>query len=117
MLDGPLVHSRCGNSQHTIGGQTRNRLVDVVAFRQDIFPHEMARDVAVLVLLLLVLALHGDGVLPRGFDGDFVGGELLHVQVDLELVLVEADGRAGVLGRCCSSPWSVVARGSAQEGS
>jgi len=57
----------------------------------------VAGDVAVLVLLLLVLALDGDGVV-HGLDGDLLRGELLHVQVDLELVLVVDDvGDAALL--------------------
>lgn len=44
--------------------------------------HKVARNVAVLVGLLLVPALD-DNVLIGGFDGDLIGRELLDVQNNL----------------------------------
>lgn len=65
--------------------------------RQDVAAHEVAGDVSVLVLLLFMLALDGDSVV-NSLDADLLGLELLHVQVDLELVLVVDDvGHAALL--------------------
>ena len=51
-----------------------------------------------LVLLLLVLALHHYAPVGR-FDGDLLRRELLHIEDDLEPVLVEVERRAGILPR------------------
>jgi hypothetical protein len=99
-LDHPVpflvrFHSRGRNSQHPIRGQLGLHFVNVVPLGQDIPPDEVSRDEPVLVLLLFVLALHGDGIVGH-LHGDFLRLELLHVQIGLEPVLVEADGGAGV---------------------
>lgn len=73
----------CSDGQNAVGGQVRLNLVDVVALWQDILPDEVTGNVAVLVLFLLMFALNLDGVVAFGCYGDFIGREVLDIQVDL----------------------------------
>lgn len=78
-------------------------------------PDEVPRDVSVIVLLFFVFSFDDD-VVARQFHRDFVRGELLNVQIYLELVLVGANRRSDVLG--CSdasiAPWAIVHRASVE---
>lgn len=57
---------------------------------------ELAGDISVLVLLLLVLSLHDDELVGH-LDGDLGWRELLHIQNDLELLAVDVEGGTGLL--------------------
>jgi len=112
-----LVNTRSGDAQHPIRRQIRHHIINIVAFGQDVSANEMAGDEAVVVLLLLVFALDSNGVVASHFDSNFLGGELLHVQVHFESILVGYDRRAGVSLGGSGAPGPVVARGASHDGS
>lgn len=64
---------------------------------QHVLPHKLPRHKAVLVGSLLVLPLDDDGVVAGSLYRNLVRGELLHVDVHLELVGVELDLGRGPL--------------------
>lgn len=87
------------DAEHAVRGEFALDLVLVGALWQDVAPRKLPRHESVLVLLLFVFALDHDGVV-HGLDRDLLGLELLHVQVDLEFVLVVDDvGDAALLAR------------------
>ncbi|XP_060651475.1 uncharacterized protein LOC132788162 [Drosophila nasuta] len=73
---------------------------------------ELTGDKAMLVLLLLMLALDNDKSV-RNLDGNLVGGELLHIQNNLEFLAINVQRGARLLllqavGR--SLPWTQITR-------
>lgn len=84
--------SRSRDGQDTIGRQTGSHMTDIVPFGQYIAAHELARDVAVSVLPIVVFTLDGDASVIGAY-GDLLRRELLHVHDHLVLVLVALDRR------------------------
>lgn len=66
------------DGEDTIRRQGTDEVSHLVAGGQDVSAGELARDEAVLVLLLFVLAFHQNGVVG-GLHCDLFGGELLYI--------------------------------------
>jgi len=102
-LDGSLVlqlrHvlARSRDAQYSIRREVRAHLTEVALLWDHVLAYELTRDKSVLVLLLLVLGLDDD-VFVNDLDIDLLRLELLHVQDDLELVLVGLHGRSSAVG-------------------
>lgn len=103
----PLNSWGC-NSQNPIRRQLGLHFANVAVLRQNVSSHKVPGNVSMLVLFLLVLALDGQNIFARDFDADFFRFELLHVQVRLELVLVQTYSGAAVLAASAGTPVSQI---------
>lgn len=73
----------CCDGEDAVGRQCADEVLNVIASWEDVPASELARDEAVLILLLFVSALDHYAVVG-GFDCDLFGCELLDIEDDLE---------------------------------
>jgi len=85
------------NAKNTIWWQGRDHSGWIYVIGKLVTTLELPGDVPMFILTFLVFPINNDEIIHH-FDGDFIGFELLNIEVDFEFVL-----RIGQVGHCWGS--------------